>query len=164
MAATMTFAERYSTSPGLSNGSIANINFGNLGSPEVVTLLYPITRGNNSYEKWVMGSFSGAFTQINNIKFWMGTGSYGTGEIIKYDGSQTTYVTATTTTSVIALGSMITSVPVNNNVSIKGLLTAAGSLTATGSTDLIVLQYQTTASASPGPTNQKTFTIQWDEI
>ena len=160
----MTFAERYSTSPGLFNGSIANLNFGNFGSPELNQLVYPIVRGTNSYEKWMMGSFSGTFTQINNIKLWMGTGSYGTGEVIKYDGSQTTYVTPTISTSAIAVGSIPTALPASNNVSIKGLLTAAGSLTATGSTDLVVLQYQTTAGAASGPTNQKIFTLQWDEI
>lgn len=164
MTATMTFAERYGTDPGLFNGSISNLNFGNLGSPELDQLAYPIARGNNSYEKWVMGSFSGTFTQINNIKFWMSAGSYGTGEVIKFDGSQTTYATPVTTTSAVALGSVPTALPGANNVSIKGLLTAAGSLTATGSTDLIVLQYQTTASVATGPTNQKTFTLRWEEI
>lgn len=160
----MTFAERYSTSPGLFNGSITNVNMGTSGSPNLVAASFPITRASNSYEKWIMGSFSGTFTQINNIKFYMSAGSYGTGEVIKYDGSQTTYVTPTTTTSVIGLGSLPTALPGANNVSIKGLLTAAGSLTATGSTDLIVMQYQTTASAATGLTNTKTLTLQWDEI
>lgn len=161
MVATFSFAEKNGASPGTWTGSISNLNFGNTDQPMLVTATYPITVGNNSYEKYVAGSFGGAFTKISNVQFWMSAGSYGAGEVIKWSGSVTTYATPTATTSVVAVGSVPTSDPGTANVSVHGALT--GSLLAAGSTDFITLQYQTTSSAGPGPVNQKTFTIQWDE-
>ena len=161
MTATFYFAENNGVFPG-TLGSIANLNMGASDSKEVVVASSPILAGANSFEKWIVGSWSNSFTKINNVQFWMSAGSYGTGEVIKWTGSESTYVQPTASTSTKAVGSVPTSDPGTANVSINSSL--AGSLiTSPGRSDYIVLQYGTSASASPGPTNQKTFSIQWDE-
>jgi len=159
MAATFSFAERNNSGW---TGSIANLNFGSTDSAELTPLDYPITAGSNSYEKWIVGSFSGTFTKIDNIRFWKSSGTYVTGEVIKWTGSETTFSTPTQNTSTVAVGSVPESEPASANVTIGGSLT--GSLTATGSTDYIVLQLQTTTSTPAGAVNQKEFTLAYDEI
>jgi hypothetical protein len=159
MVSTFYYAEGNSTAPG-TIGSVGNLNFGSTDAKALVPATYPITAGTNSFEKFVAGSWAGTFTKISNLKFYMSAGSYGTGEVIKWTGSATAYVQPSTTTSTLAVGS----VPIvsANNVTIGSIL--AGSITSSpGRSDWIVMQYQTTASASPGPTNQKTFTLTWDE-
>lgn len=160
MTSTFYFAEGNGAAPG-TIGSVGNFNFGTTDAKGLTPASYPITAGQNSYEKWVVGSWSGTFTKISNAQFYMSAGSYGTGEVIKWTGSATNYVQPTTSASSLAVGSLPTSDPGTANVSIGSNLT--GSLVSPGRSDWIVMQYQTTASASPGPVNQKTITIQWDE-
>lgn len=160
MVATFSVAERNRAS-GSQTGSITTVNFTSTDSPQVEITNYPIAVGANSYEKYLSGNFSGTFTKIDNVQFWMSAGSYGTGEVILW-GSTTTYTQPVSTISAVALGSTPTADPTTANVLVGGSL--AGSLTAAGSTDYVVLQYQTAATASAGSTNEKTFTFQWDEI
>jgi hypothetical protein len=160
MASTFYFVEGNGAVPGVI-GSVSNFNFGTTDGKELTPASYPIFAGSNSYEKYVAGSWSGVFTKINNVQFYMSAGSYGTGEVIKWTGSSTNYVQPTTVTSMIAVGSLPTSDPGTANVSLGSSLT--GSLVTEGRSDWIVMQYQITGSAEPGPVNQKSHTIQWDE-
>lgn len=160
MVATFEFHEANSTAPG-TLGSVGNLNMGTTDAKELVPATYPITAGSNSYEKWFAGSWSGTFTKIDNVQFWMSAGSYGTGEEIFWSGSETLYVEPVLTTSTIADITVPTADPGTANITIGSSLT--GSLEAAGRSDYIVLQYTTTGASAPGPTNQKTFTIQWDE-
>ena len=159
MVATVSWSEQNSSG---NTGSIANLNFGSTDAPNIVALDYPVNTGTNSYEKWITGSFGGTFTKINNVQFWKSAGAYVTGETIFWSGSVTTFVTPAATASTYAVGSVPAADPATANVSIHSSLT--GSLLAVGSTDYIVLQQQITSAASPGATNQKTFTIQYDEV
>ena len=123
---------------------------------------YPITTGTYSYEKWIRGLWTGSFTRIENLKFWMsGTGPYVTGETIKFTGLATQYAVPTNAVSSYAGTVMPTAEP-SANVSIGG--TTTGSLVATGYSDFIVIQASITTAASAGATNQKTFTLQYDEV
>lgn len=160
MVATFEFHEANGAAPG-TLGSVGNLNMGNIDSKELTPASNPITAGNNSYEKYVVGSWAGTFTQIDNVQFWMSAGSFGTGESIDWSGSVTAYADPVATTSTVATTAIPTSDPGTANVTIGSSL--SGTLSAAGRSDYIVLQYQTTVSADPGPTNQKTFTIQWDE-
>ena len=160
MVATFEFHEGNSTAPG-TIGSVSNLNMGATDVKEIVVASSPISAGTNSFEKWFAGSWSGVFTKINNVQFWMNTGSFGTGEVLLWTGSETAYVEPTATTSSFALGSIPSADPGTANISVGSSL--SGSLVAEGRSDWVVLQYQTTASANPGPANQKTFTLQWDE-
>ena len=139
-----------------------NLNLGSTTAANLAASTYPITAGTYSYEKWIRGLWTGSFTRIENLKFWMsGTGPYVTGETIKMTGLATQYATPITVVSTIATTVMPTAEP-SANVSIGGTTTA--SLVATGYSDFIVIQASITTAASAGATNQKTFTLQYDEV
>lgn len=122
---------------------------------------YPITAGNNSYEVWLRGHWTGTFNKIDNLQFWMSTDfSPNTGLTVKW-GTTQTYSTPTNSTSTIATDNVPTSDPGTANVPIGGSL--SGSLTSAGYSDYIVLQLQTTTAAAAGDTSLAEFTLQWDE-
>jgi len=161
MVATFAWSETYGAST--TTGTPTNLNFGSTSAIDLTPSTYPITAGTNSYEKWVRGDWSGSFTRIDNVQFWKSAGAYVTGEGIDWDGDgNTAYVVSTSATSSVATTVVPTADPGTANVSIGGALT--GSLTATGYTDYVVMQMQITSTASAGPVNQKTFTLQYDEV
>lgn len=139
-----------------------NLNFGSTLAANLAPSTYPITAGTYSYEKWIKANFSGSFTRIENIQFWKSAGAYVTGETIKWTGEETTYAVPTTSVSTTATVAVPTSDPGTANVGIGGSL--SGSLTSAGSSDFIVLQTSITSAASAGAVNQKTFTLQYDEV
>src|SRR3989304_6756992 len=49
----------------------------------------PITAGNNSYEKWQYGKFSGTFNQISNGRYAHTATAFGTGLTLKGQPSMT---------------------------------------------------------------------------
>ena len=138
-----------------------NLNLGSTTAANLAASTYPITAGTYSYEKWIRGLWTGSFTRIENLKFWMTDTAYVTGETLKMTGFATQYATPITVVSTIATTVMPTSEP-STNVSIGG--TTTGSLVATGYSDFIVIQASITTAASAGATNQKTFTLQYDEV
>ena len=139
-----------------------NLNLGSTLAANLAPSTYPITAGTYSYEKWVKANFTGSFTRIDNIQFWKSAGSYVTGETIAWTGQEVTYVAPTQTGSTKATVAVPTSDPGTANVSIGGSL--SGSLTGTGNSDFILLQASITNAASAGAVNQKTFTLQYDEV
>ena len=98
---------------------------------------YPITAGNNSYEIWVKGHFSGTFAKVQNAKFWKSAGGPDTGISLKWEGITTAYATPTTASSTVATADVPTAAPGSANVSFGGSL--AGSITAEGYTDYVTL-------------------------
>jgi hypothetical protein len=122
----------------------------------------PIQAGNNSFEVWLRGFFSGVFNRIDGLRFWMSTNfSPTTGLSVFWKGTQSIYLQPAAGTSSIATSSIPTSDPGSTNVSIGGSL--SGSLVASGYTDFIVLQLRTTASAPAGDTSLATFTLSYNE-
>jgi len=120
----------------------------------------PIVAGANSMIVYLRAKFTGTFNKIDNLQFWMSTNfSPATGLAVTFGGNNKSYVTPAATAS--GDGACPTADPATANVSIAGTL--AGALTATGYSDYIVLQLQTTTSAAPGDTSLATFTIQFDE-
>lgn len=139
-----------------------NLNLGSTLAANLAPSTYPITAGTYSYEKWVRGLWTGTFTRIENLQFWMSdTGPYVTGETLKWTGRQTTYVAPTTSVSSIASVAMPTTTA-SANLSIGDSLT--GSLEASGYSDYVVMQASITTAASAGAVNQKTFSLQYDEV
>ena len=118
---------------------------------------YPITAGNNSYDVWLKGHFTGTFNKIQNAKFWKSAGALGTGEAIKFIGAVTAYHTPVTGDSSYASADVPTSAPGSANVSFGGDL--AGNITGAGYSDFMVLQLRTTTAAEAGDTNTFTFTL-----
>lgn len=167
MAATYQWSKTYGTSPGTAedigeSGNIFNFMDADTNTESDYTT-YPITAGNNSYEVWLRGHFTGTFNTIDNIQFWMSTDfSPNTGLAVYWKGNNVgDYVTPVKTASAIATSTVPTSDPGTANVSIGGSL--SGSLSAAGYSDYIVLQLQTTTSAAAGDTSLATFTLQYDE-
>jgi hypothetical protein len=148
--------------------NVSNCNFGSDDSPNITPATYPITAGNNAFEKWWKMAFTGAFTTIDNLKIWKNSGGYVAGEGIDtnaresaYGGAET-YVQPTETTSVIATEVLPETEPSGANLGIAGIL--AGSLGAPGDSDYLIMQLQTTGATPPGSVNQKSFTFQYDEV
>ena len=140
-----------------------NLNLGSTTAANLAPSTYPITAGTYSYDKWVRALWTGTFTRIENLLFWMsGTGPYVTGETIAYTGLCTQFAVPTNAQSDQAQTAMPTAEPGAANVSIGG--TTSGSLTASGYSDFMVIQSSVTAAASAGAVNQKTFTLQYDEV
>jgi len=143
---------------------LINLNFGNVDAANLVTTLYPIAAGSNSYSKYIAGEWSGSFTQISNVKFWKASGAYVTGESIAFTGS-IGYGTPTT----VATGdaAIPTAQPSVANVTIPefpphgpgGTINgpASGSRTA-----FMRLQLATTSSTPAGAVNTKTFALTYD--
>lgn len=122
----------------------------------------PVTAGQNSFEVWLRGHFTGTFNRIDDVRFWISTGfSPSTGLAVFFRGTQVIYLQPSSGTSSIATSSVPTSDPGTANVSIGGSLT--GSLTSSGFTDHVVLQLRTTTAAPAGDTSLATFTMSYSE-
>jgi len=165
--ATVELSESNTVSETVHDG-INNINYGSDDSYDLVPATYPITAGENSYEKWIRLHVSamGDSNKIDNIQIWKSAGAYVTGETIdtnlKTSGySGATYATPTQNESTVATEPMPTADPTQANLGIGGSL--SGNLTAIGYSDYWVSQLQTTVSTPAGDVNQKTYTIQYDE-
>ena len=122
----------------------------------------PITAGQNSFEVWLRGHFTGTFNRIDDVRFWMSTGfSPATGLAVFWRGTQVIYLQPAAGTSSIATSSVPTADPGSANVSIGGSL--SGSLVAVGFTDHVVLQLRTTTAAPAGDTSLAVFTMSYSE-
>jgi hypothetical protein len=153
MAATFSWSESNGAGETPTDG-ISNINFGSVDSPNIVPASNPVAAGNNSYEKWNRGKFSGSYTSIANLRFWKSAGSYVTGESIKA-AVNSAYATPVATTSIVATVAIPTSEGSALNPTAPG---ASPSYSA-----YIIMQLQTTGSTPPGAVNQKTFSLKYDE-
>jgi len=166
MAATFQWSGTYGWGAGTSldlgvSGNLFNFKTDNDLTDETDYTSYPITAGNNSYEVWLRGHFTGTFNQIQNLKFWKSAGNYGAGEAIKFVGNVTAFDDPTTADSPYATGNVPTASPGSANVSIGGNL--AGVLASAGYSDYMVMQLQTTTAAEAGDTETFTFTLTYDE-
>jgi hypothetical protein len=162
MAATHQFSE--------SNGAgevetipVANLNFGSNDSAELDTTTYPITRGDDSFEKYLRSKFTGTWTEISNMKFWKSAGAYVTGEEIKA-AANATYAQPSATPNADS------AVPTTEGTALA-IQSAEGEVVITygasgvsGYTKYVRLQTHSTGSTPAGAGNQKTFTFQYDEV
>jgi len=147
-----------------------NLNLGSDNSADLAPSTYPITAGTYSYSKWVKGHWSGSFTRIENLQFWMsssGTG-YVSGETLDVSATTTSYggtdtfVTPVATDDAQASNTMPTADPTQANIGVGGSLT--GSLVAEGDSDFIVIQASIGSGAGAGATQTKQFRLQYDEV
>ena len=142
---------------------VANLNFGSNDSAEINTTTYPITRGDASFEKYLRALFTGIFTEISNMKFWKSAGTLVTGETIKA-AANVAYAQPSATPNADS------DVPVTEGTALS-MQSAEGAATivygasgVSGYTKYLRLQLQTTGSTPAGAVNQKTFTMQYDEV
>jgi hypothetical protein len=162
MAATFVFSERNGAGEVVTD-DIANANMGSVDSVELVPASYPITRGDNSFCKYISGKFTGVWTQISNLKFWKSAGALVTGETIKASAN-----------AVYAQPSQVdtgdSDIPTTEGTALS-LNSAEGAATidygvsgVSGYTGNVRLQTQTTVGSPAGATNQKKYILQYDEI
>jgi len=122
----------------------------------------PITAGQNSYEVYLRGKFTGTFNTIDNVQFWKSTDfSPATGLAVKWDPTTpSAYATPVTGVS-RAVSGIPSGDPGTANVRCRGGL--ASGLVASGYTDYLVLQLATTSAAPAGDTSLAIFTMNYDE-
>ena len=161
MAADFVFSESNGVGEVVSD-DIANINFGSVDASALVPATYPITRGNNSFTKYLRGKFTGSFTEISNILFWKSAGAYKTEENIDAEANAI-YATPT------AVDMAGTTIPITSGTalaieSFEGAATiVSGGSGVSGYTGYIKMQTQTTSNTESGAVNSKTLTMQYDE-
>lgn len=152
---------------------LTNLNFGAADVPNLNTLTYPISANTNSFAKYIIGLFSGDFTSINNVKFWLASGSLVTGESILFNGSieyDTPSNSSTGDASIPVLWPSLANVAIPwwkypgsdpyTGGSTTGIISGTGS--TLGSTQIMRLQLQTTSSTPGGAVNTKTFAVTCD--
>lgn len=153
MTATFGFSESNGAGETVTD-AISNINYGNTDAVNITPASNPVTAGNNSFEKWNRGKFSGTYSSVSNLKFWKSAGAYVTGEGIVAAVNHA-FATPTASTSSIAT----VAVPTSSGSAL--VPTAPGS--SPSYSGYIITQLQTTGSTPPGNVNTKTFTLQYDE-
>lgn len=177
MGATVQLAETNGPSgSSVETVDIANINFGSNDSAELAPSSYPIiakTDG-HAFEKWLRLYISdmGTSSQIDNLKIWLSNlgGGWKAGEGLSTNMRTSVYTAASypaggpiETNSVDADQVTPESEPAGPNLGISGSL--SGQITsAPNYSDWCVLQLDVTASTPAGSLNQKTLTMQWDEM
>jgi len=157
MAATFQFSESNTVAETVTDG-ISNLNMGSNDSINLNTSTYPIIVGQNSFSKYLRAKFSSTFTEISNMKFWKSVGTLVTGETIKA-AANVAFATPSQT------GTGDSDIPTTEGTALA-IQAADGSSTivAVGYTKYIRLQLNTTGSSPSGAVNQKTYTMQWDEV
>ena len=141
---------------------ITNINFGSVDDHDLVPATYPIIRGTNSFGKYIRCLFTGSWTVISNMKFWLSTHTYKTDEII-VASANATYATP----SQVDTGD--SDVPTSEGTALainsaEGEATIVyGATGVSGYTGYIRLQTQSLITTPTGVGNQKIFTFQYDE-
>jgi len=165
MAATVQINE-YNDAGEVKQANITNTNMGDVDDPNLDPVAYPVTPGNNTYEKWqkIEVTAMGGSSAIDNLKIWRtsalgGSAAHVTNARETTYGGAETYATPIKTDSTIATQAMPTSEPSGANLGIGGSLT--GSLTAAGLSDYLVHQIQTDAGDIAGSTS--TMNYQYDE-
>jgi len=151
-----------------------NLNLGSTNAANLAPSTYPITAGTYSYAKWVKGMWTGSFTRIENLQFWMSSSGSGyvSGEDLQISattssyGGTTTYVEPTNAAEGQANNAMPEADPGAANIGFTGVLAASLTTSAAGSnqSDFIVLQASITTAAPAGATQQKQFRLQYDEV
>lgn len=182
MAATFAFDEDTGTQTGsplkgtTRTGGVTDVNWKNSGVQGTAYTAAPITAGNNSFDKWQFGHFSGTYNQILNGLFAHTAGTLGTGLTLKgptpmtADGDNETYRTPVATanaglsvdmTSVIAIGSG--SAVWFGATGPEAAGKAASTTANPAYTNWLATQLQTTGSAAAGDTATVTLTLQYNE-
>jgi hypothetical protein len=154
MAATFQWSETNGVPAGTVTDGITNVNFGNLDTPNLASPNNRVIAGQNSYEKWNRGKFSGVYTTVENLRFYKSAGTLPANVTIKA-AVNAAYATPTTTTSVVATAD----VPITEGTAL--VPTAPGA--SPSYSGYIIMQERATVAAAPGAVPTQTFTLKYDE-
>ena len=184
MAATFEFEEDNGVATGTPlkgttrTAARTEVNWKNIDDSTTAYSTDPVTAGNNSFDKWQFGHFSGTFNQISAGLFAHTLTALGTGLTLKGAPACTSTVTALVYSSPAITANanltkdMTTAVAIASGVAVQ--FTATGpenSATATAAslttnpcyTNYLTTQLQTTVSAVAGDTATVTLTLQYNE-
>lgn len=136
----------------------------------------PITAGNNSYEIWNFGKFSGTFNQISAGLFAHTATAFGTGLTLKGppactgDGNRLLYTTPSASANANLTTDMTSAISIASGVAVCFGATGpeatgkASSMTTNPCyTNYLTTQLQTSGSAAAGDTATVTLTLQYNE-
>lgn len=182
MAATFAFDEDYGTQTGSPTrgtstaAGITNVNWSNNGDPTTTYSSNPITAGNNSFDRWQYGHFSGSYNQILGGLFAHTLTAFGTGLTLKGtpactgDGDRLLYTTPATTSNANLTTDMTTAVAITSGVAVffgaTGPYATGKSSSTTANpayTNYLTSQLQTTSGAAAGDTATVTLTLRYQE-
>lgn len=144
---------------------VTQVNWKNTDDVNTAYTSSPISAGNNSYDKYQFGVFTGTFNQISNAKWQHTSGTFGAGLTLK--GLVSGYATPGTS----ANASLVHDITLTGDIA-TGLVVAlggvpeqaiSGTLDETGTTAYLITQLQTTVAASAGDTTTATLTLRYDE-
>lgn len=177
MAATFSWGEDTGTATGSpSKGTtrtdpVTNVNWKNIDDSTTAYSTAPITAGNNSFEKWQFGHFSGSYSNILN-GLWahtatvFGTGLTLNGAVAPAGGYTTPSVAANAALSV----DMTAPIAISSGQAVLFGATgpeAAGKASSAAAnpayTEWLTTQLLTTVATSPGDTATVTLSLRYDE-
>lgn len=129
---------------------------------------YPITPGENSYEKYIKFKCTsiGTMSRVQNFKVWKSSGTIPTYTSIKTNVRETnyankTYIQPIKAASTQAVRTFPTSKPTGANLGIDGSL--SGYIDAVNETsDYLIIQLQTTSSEITGVA--LVISVEWEEV
>jgi len=182
MAATFAFDRDHGTQTGsptrgtTTDAGVTDVNWKNSDTEATAYSAAPITGGNNSFENWLYGHFSGSYNQILSGLFAHTATAFGTGLTLKGppactgDGDRLLYTTPSATANAALTTDMTTAIAIGSGVAVCFSATGpyatgkATSITANpGYTNYLTTQLQTTGSAAAGDTATVTLTLQYSE-
>lgn len=182
MAATFAWDEDTGTATGspakgtTRTAGVTDVNWKNSGTQATAYSAAPITAGNNSFEKWQFGHFSGTYNQISAGLFAHTATAFGTGLTLKgppamtADGDNLTYTTPSATTNANLSTNMTSAIAIGSGVAVwfgatgpEATGKAASMTTNPCYTNWLTTQLQTTGSAAAGDTATVTLTLQYNE-
>jgi hypothetical protein len=177
MAATFSFGEDTGAAAGspaagtTRTDPVTNVNWKNIDDSTTAYSSSPITRGNNSYEKWQFGHFSGTYNEIS-AGLWahtataFGAGITLVGKVAPAGGYTTPAVAANAALTV----DMTAAIAIGAGQAVQFGATgpeaagkAASSTDNPAYTEWLTTQLTTTVGASPGDTATVTLTLQYSE-
>ena len=172
MAATFVWEEA-NTSGQTITSSRTEVNWKNIDDSTTAYSSSPITAGNNSFDKWQYGKFSGTYNQILNGKWSHTATAFGTGLTLKgapSGASQLTFATPSTTANSSLTVDMTSVTAIGSGTVVYFGATSANTASKTSSTtanpaytNYLTTQLQTTSSAAAGDTASVTITLSYDE-
>lgn len=152
------------------------VNWKNIDDSTTAYSSSPITAGNNSYDKWQFGKFTGTFNSVSAGLFAHTAGTLGTGLTLKGpaavtgDGDRPLYTTPATTANSNLTTNMTSAISIGSGVAVffgatgpEATGKASSSTNATTYSTYLPTQLQTTSSAAAGDTATVTLTLQYNE-
>lgn len=157
--------------------SVTDVNWKNTDTYGTAYSAAPITAGNNSFEIWNFGHFTGAWNQISAGLFAHTLTAFGTGLTLKGtpactgDGDRLLYTTPSATANATLTVDMTSAIAIGSGVAVFFGITgpeATGKASSKVSgadvyTNYLTTQLQTSSSAAAGDTATVTLTLQYNE-